>query len=88
MGCPVIISDRCGSYGPNDDVQEDKNGFVFPFGDIGAMASQIKKLIADPDKRGRFGEYSSNIAVQFQERAHGLVLNDLLTKITDGKRGN
>jgi len=33
MGCSVIISDRCGSYGPTDDVQKN-NGLVYPWGDI------------------------------------------------------
>jgi glycosyltransferase involved in cell wall biosynthesis len=42
MELPVIVSDRCGSFGQSDDVQEGKNGFVYPFGEIRALAEKIK----------------------------------------------
>lgn len=76
MGCPVLISDRCGSYGANDDVQPDKNGLVFPFGDYQAMAHCIKLLLA-VDVRKKFSEHSHQEAVRFQKRSHYDVLKDL-----------
>ena len=33
-GLPVVLSDRCGSYGPTDDVQPGINGFVYRCGDV------------------------------------------------------
>jgi glycosyltransferase involved in cell wall biosynthesis len=34
VGCPVVLSDRCGSFGPTDDVREGINGFVYSFAEI------------------------------------------------------
>lgn len=80
MGCPVIISDRCGSYGESDDVQEGKNGFVFPFGNIPGLSGTMKKLCLDASLRMAMGEYSHKIAVDFQDRSHHRILEDLITK--------
>jgi glycosyltransferase involved in cell wall biosynthesis len=81
MGCPVIVSDTCGSYGQNDDVQENCNGQVFAFGNIEQLAGQIKLLAADNTRRQAFGEYSHEIAVNFQQNAHYNVLEKLAGKI-------
>ena len=78
MGCPVIISDRCGSYGPTDDVQESKNGFVYAFGNIGELENKIKWISTHPTERAAFAAYSHNIAVRFQEQSHHQVLIELL----------
>jgi glycosyltransferase involved in cell wall biosynthesis len=81
MGCPIILSDRCGSYGNHDDVQEDKNGYVFPFGDINALATAIKKLSTNKGLRDKMSEYSNLVAIGFQERSHNTVLNDLIPRL-------
>jgi len=70
MGLPVIISNRCGSFGPDDDVEVNKNGFVYPFGDIGELSGYIAALAADRQKMNAFGEASRRIAVTNQEIAH------------------
>lgn len=70
MGCPILISNKCGSYGQSDDVQPNKNGFVFKFGDISEMVRHIKILIDDIELRKSFSRYSHQIAIQFQECAH------------------
>ena len=80
MGCPIIISDRCGSYGAHDDVQEGKNGFVFPFGDVGALCDAIEKLL-DANTRQQFGACSHEISKRFQEQAHEGVLQELRKKV-------
>jgi glycosyltransferase involved in cell wall biosynthesis len=80
MGCPVILSDRCGSYGPSDDVQEGKNGLVYPFGDVGRLAERIKQLL-DPATRESFGRHSHEISSGFQHRAHYQVLELLKEKL-------
>lgn len=77
MGCPIIISDRCGSYGEHDDVQPGKNGIVYPFSDIPALADSIKRLYSDATLRASMGAYSHQIAQQFQDRSHAGVLNAL-----------
>lgn len=81
MGCPVIISDRCGSYGDEDDVQEGKNGFVYWFGNIRELAQKIKLLATDEAMRKEFGMYSHKIADTFQQRSHVEMLKDLLNKL-------
>ena len=80
MGCPIIISDHCGSYGPTDDVQEGKNGFVYEFGNIPGLADKIKKLITDKQTRKDFGLYSHNSGMRFQENSHFHMLENLVEK--------
>ena len=76
MGCPVVISDRCGSYGVSDDVQADRNGLVFPFGDYRAMTACIRSL-QDAYLRKKFSEHSHREALRFQKRSHDEVLGEL-----------
>ena len=77
MGCPVIVSDRCGSYGFDDDVQEGKNGFVYKYNDIEELSNKIKIIIDDENLRMRFSEYSHNISEKFQEKAHVTIIKDI-----------
>ncbi len=60
-GVPLIASDRIGSTGPTDDLQVGKNGWVFPFGDVAAMAALLTKLIDDPNLREKAGQISASI---------------------------
>jgi glycosyltransferase involved in cell wall biosynthesis len=85
MGCPIIISDRCGSYGESDDVQEGKNGFVFEFGNIEDLATKIKVLYEDEDKRKKFGQFSHEISLASQQLAHELVLEELVGRINSSR---
>ncbi len=81
MGCPVIISDRCGSYGSEDDVQEGKTGFVYDFGNITQLAEKIKLLINDANKKVQMGQQAHDAAVQFQQSAHYTILEQLINKL-------
>lgn len=78
MGCPVIISDRCGSYGEEDDVQDEKNGFIYPFGDTGLLANAIKRMYLESDRRLSMSKYSHEIAAKFQKQSHDQILTDLI----------
>ena len=78
MGCPVILSDHCGSYGPTDDVQPGRNGFVYSCGDTQELASQIQRLASNSDLREQFSEASRSIAVRAQNKAHGEGLKEAL----------
>ena len=86
MACPVIISDTCGSYGDSDDVQSEKNGFVYSFGDTSSLAEKLALLIRDESKRMAFAGYSHSIARKFQNRSHYLVLTDLLERSNAARR--
>ena len=81
MGCPVILSNRCGSYGERDDLKERANGLVFPFGDIPALAAAIEKLARDVELRKSFSDCSHARAVAFQEIAHKAVIEKLLERL-------
>jgi glycosyltransferase involved in cell wall biosynthesis len=85
MGCPVVISDRCGSYGPDDDVQENKNGWVYPFGNIEALADKIEHLIKDKALRKAFSSYSHESGVRFQEKSHYQILQKIKERVTVNK---
>jgi glycosyltransferase involved in cell wall biosynthesis len=78
MGTPIVISDRCGSYGERDDVQHEKNGIVYPFGDTRSLADSIKKMCLTPGMLKEMGEYSHELAQGFQKQSHAGVLTDLI----------
>jgi glycosyltransferase involved in cell wall biosynthesis len=48
FGHPIIASDRVGCVGSTDTARPDVNAFVYPCGDIGALARAIKRLYEDP----------------------------------------
>lgn len=81
MGCPVIVSSNCGSYGQEDDVQEGKNGWVYTFGDIESLANSIERLVKQDDHRKAFSIYSHESGVKFQQRSHYQVLEQIKVKL-------
>jgi glycosyltransferase involved in cell wall biosynthesis len=81
LGCPVIVSDRCGSYGPTDDVQPGKNGFVYPFGNISVLADNVEFLFRNPDILKSFSENSLKIGSHNQSLAGGEALKAALNII-------
>jgi glycosyltransferase involved in cell wall biosynthesis len=85
MGCPIVLSDRCGSYGKDDDVQIEKNGYVFEFGNIEDLAQKIKLLAVNEERRKLFGSYSHQIALVFQQRSHFGIIDNLLEEIKEDR---
>lgn len=81
MGCPVIISGTCGSYGPTDDVQLSKNGFIYPFGNTNELAQKILFLIKNKENRKTQGVYSHGIAVHFQDCSHVQIIEKIIGKL-------
>ncbi|WP_162996855.1 glycosyltransferase family 4 protein [Mucilaginibacter kameinonensis] len=86
MGCPVILSSTCGSYGDTDDVQVNKNGYVYNFGDIQELSEKVIKLINDQQLRQQFSDHSRKISLKFQQRAHRDSMLDLINKVNKSKR--
>ena len=70
LGCPVVISDKCGSYGPTDDVQNGMNGFVYPCGNVVAMVEKISKIASSRELRFRFSIHSRQHGVRAQQLSH------------------
>jgi len=79
MGCPVVISSRCGSYGPTDDVQNGFNGFVYESGALLKLSDQITRLAVNKSLRKQFSKNSRKIAKFNQQRAHHDGLHAALT---------
>ena len=52
-GLPVAVSDRVGAK--FDLVRPDENGYVFPAGDVEALAAILRQILPDPEKRARMG---------------------------------
>lgn len=86
MGCPILVSNRCGSYGNSDDVQEGKNGFVFSFANIRDLKSKMKMLIKNEGLRKQFAEYSHTLSVNYQKSAHFLGITELICKVMSEKK--
>lgn len=78
-GLPVVLSDRCGSYGPTDDVQPGLNGFVYQCGDVCDMSRRLLRLLDEAPLRARMGEASTRIGREHQALAHGRALTQALT---------
>lgn len=70
MGCPIIISNTCGSYGPTDDVRENQNGFVFKVTNVSDLKEKIEILSNDQMLRNTFSENSKKIGATNQNFAH------------------
>jgi glycosyltransferase involved in cell wall biosynthesis len=62
-------------------VQHGFNGFVFPFGNIDAMADAMTKLIDDAEMRVQMGERSRELSRRFQTQSHGGVVDSLLARL-------
>lgn len=80
-GCPAIISDRCGSYGPTDDIQPGRNGFVYPLGNISSLADRIEFFQKQPLILKEFSMASTSISRKNQNLAHGEALKSVLNLI-------
>jgi glycosyltransferase involved in cell wall biosynthesis len=63
FGLPVIASNMVGAA--PDLVQDGENGFVYPVGDLGALARSLARLIGDADLRRRMGIRSREIVAEF-----------------------
>jgi glycosyltransferase involved in cell wall biosynthesis len=58
-GLPILITDRCGPSG--DIAAHGDNAFVFPAGDVQALARHFDALAASPELRERMSERSKQI---------------------------
>ena len=71
-GLPAVVSDRCGSHGPTDDVRIGLNGRVYGCGDIGALASAVLGVLdSSPARRRAMAAASARIGRGVQRLAHG-----------------
>ena len=78
-GLPVVISDRCGSYGPSDDLRNGLNGLVYGCGDVSELANKLLAILDQDDTRVQMSEASKQFAQRHQVLAHGEALQQALT---------
>jgi glycosyltransferase involved in cell wall biosynthesis len=81
MGCPVIVSNTCGSYGSSDDVQVDKNGWVYRFGNIEELAQRIEMAVSQPALLKNYSIQSHELGVQFQKESHHGMFKKLIERV-------
>lgn len=60
---PLIASDAVGAA--PDLVREGENGFVYPTGNVPALAEALTRVLADPARRERMGQRSREIVARF-----------------------
>jgi glycosyltransferase involved in cell wall biosynthesis len=77
-GLPVVVSDKCGSFGPSDDVRNGLNGFVFPLASIDQLESAVLRIARSEDLRTAMSAVSSEIGTEAQALAHGKALTQML----------
>jgi glycosyltransferase involved in cell wall biosynthesis len=85
-GLPVVLSDRCGSYGPSDDVQPGLNGLVYRCGDVSDLSRCVMHVLDDESLRAHMGEASTRIGRAHQALAHGTALRQALTILESNGR--
>jgi glycosyltransferase involved in cell wall biosynthesis len=78
-GLPIVVSDRCGSYGPTDDVRPGLNGLVFRCGDVDDLSHRLLYVADDHAARRRMSVASATIGRQHQALAHGGGLEQVLS---------
>ena len=77
-GLPIVVSNRCGSFGPSDDVQSGVNGFVFRCGEVADLEENLVRILADQQLCQRMGAASGVLGQRHQALAHGGALRQLL----------
>ena len=62
LGIPVILSDKCGCYGPNDVFRDGQSGLVYPCGDVQKLAQAINTLAENSSLRASLGSRAKELA--------------------------
>ena len=85
FGLPVVVSDQVGAA--SDLVMHGKNGFIFPAGDVEALANNIKQLMElSEEERSAMGTLSSDLIKEWSERDLGECLVQYLDSIGSPNR--
>lgn len=80
-GCSLIVSSSTGSWGPNDDVREFRNGLVVETENPKLLHDALAILIHNPAMREDFSLASREMSEEHQSLAHGGFI-DAMIKLT------
>jgi glycosyltransferase involved in cell wall biosynthesis len=67
-GLPVVISDRVGAK--FDLVRSGENGYIFPAGDVAALADILSEILPSPEKRAQMGVAARRRMESWSPREH------------------
>lgn len=84
FGLPVIASDAVGAA--PDLVHAGQNGFVYPVGDVPALAGALRHLLDDPARRAHMGARSRDIVAAYSYDADIEGILAALQRVTGGPR--
>jgi len=79
-GCAVIVSNEVGSHA--DLVSNGVEGFVFPVGDIDALATDLGRVLSSPEQARRMGEAAKARVATWDFEADVRGLRQALTAVT------
>lgn len=73
FGLPLVVSDRVGTA--PDLVRAGENGFIYPAGDIEALAGCLSKVLNNPEMAQQMGDRSAEIVSEwsFDQDVHGIL---------------
>jgi glycosyltransferase involved in cell wall biosynthesis len=77
---PVVVSDQVGCA--PDLVRDGLNGFVFPVGDVAALAERLRRLTEEPELARQMGEESLRIIEKWSFDADIAGLLEALDRVT------
>lgn len=84
-GTPVIVSDRVGAR--YDLVQEGETGFVYPCGDVQALAKIFREVLPDRERLKRMGEAARKRMKTWSPKENVEALVQAVEKAVQRKRG-
>ncbi len=79
-GCPVIVSDEVGAHA--DLVTDGVEGFVFPVGDVAALATALERVLSTTQQARRMGEAARRRIASWDFEADVRGLRQALVHVT------
>jgi glycosyltransferase involved in cell wall biosynthesis len=84
FGLPVVASTMVGAAA--DLVHPRDNGFVYPVGDINALAGALRAILSDPSRRMRMGARSRELVADYSYDADVRGILDALRAVASPRR--
>lgn len=94
FGMVIIEAMACGlpsvsfdcPYGPSDIIDDGKNGFLIPNGDINALGKSLMDIMGDFEKRKKLGTYAFESVDRFEMPVIGKLWKNLFEQLIQNKQ--